>query len=87
MHGAVPFDMTRLFQTAPFVGTRGQDFMLAHIHCSLECKRHFFPIHVIGSWNSLPSAVVELQDHGALKAALKVFLVTSLVTIIHDHMK
>ena len=71
MHGVAPFDSTRLLQLAPVLGTRGHEFKLAHIRCSLECRRRFFPVRVVGPWNSLPSAVAELSDLGAFKAALK----------------
>ena len=56
------------------MGTRDYDYKLAHVRCSLECWRRFFSVRVVSSWNSLPSAVVELSDLGALKAALKDFL-------------
>lgn len=69
-----PFASTRLFQLAPIVGTSGHAFQLAHIHCSLECQHHFFSSHIIISWSSLPSAVVELTDHSDSEAALKLFL-------------
>lgn len=74
MHGVTPFDSSRLFQLAPVVGTRGHDYKLAHVRCSLECRRRFFSVRIVGLWNFLPSAVVELRDLGAFKAALKVFL-------------
>ena len=74
MHGVAPFDPTSLFKFAPDVGTRGHVFKLAHIRCSLGCRRRFFSVRVVDSWNLLPSAVVELRDLGAFKAALKDFL-------------
>ena len=74
VHDIVPFDLSRLFQYAPAVDTRGHDYKLAHVRCSLECRRCLFSVRVVSSWNSLPSAVVELSDLGAFKAALKDFL-------------
>ena len=56
------------------VGTKGHDYKLAHVRCSLECRRRFFSVRVVSSWNSLSSAVVELSDLGAFKALLKDFL-------------
>lgn len=63
-----------LFQYEPAVGTRGHHYKLAHVRCSLECQRRFFSVRVVSSWNSLPSAVVELSNLGAFKAALKDYL-------------
>ena len=71
MHGVAPYQSTRLFQHAPAVGTRAHSLKLAHSHSTLECRRRFFSIRIVGVWNSLPASVVELSNLGPFKAALK----------------
>ena len=50
--------------------TRGHRFKIAHSHCSLECRKRYFALRVVSTWNSLPDEVVGLNSLGGFKAAL-----------------
>ena len=50
--------------------TRGHRFKISHSHCSLECRKRYFALRVVSTWNSLPDEVVGLNSLGGFKAAL-----------------
>ena len=54
--------------------TRGHRYKLAHVCCSLECRKRFFSIRRVVIWNSLSDEVVGLDSLDSFKRALHVFL-------------
>jgi hypothetical protein len=59
-----------IFVMAEQIGTRGHMFKIAHVHTSLECRKRFFSVRCIASWNSLPCAVVSAGSVGSFKSGL-----------------
>ena len=56
-----------LFLMASDIGTRGHRFNLAFTHSSLECRRQFFALRYVYSWNALPDELVSLDSVDAFK--------------------
>ena len=69
-HGKCGVQPADLFVMAPDVGTRGHRFKLAHTHSSLECRRRFFSLRCVASWNALPDGLVSLDSVEAFKRGL-----------------
>ena len=65
--GVAPGD---LFVMAPNVGTRGHRYKLAHVYSSLECRRRFFALRCISTWNALPEELVSAQSVATFKSGL-----------------
>ena len=69
-HGKCGIQPSDLFVMAPDVGTRGHRFKLAFTHSSLECRRRFFAVRCVSSWNALPDELVSLDSVDAFKKGL-----------------
>ena len=72
-----PSDM---FQLSPLSATRGHRFKVLHQFSSIDCRSRFFSNRIISLWNSLPSAVVELESLNSFKSALH----TQLSHVLYD---
>lgn len=62
--------LLNLFAMAPDVGTGSYRFMLAFIHSFLECRRQFFVLRCVYSWNAVPDKLVLLDSVDAFKKGL-----------------
>ena len=73
-HGKCCIEPEDIFVLAPQVQTRGHRFKLAHVPRSLECRRRFFSLRMVSTWNSLPDEVVGLESVDSFKRSIHVFL-------------
>ena len=59
-----------LFQLAPALGTRGHAYKMLRPHVRLECRRRFFSVRVIRTWNSLSEDTVLAESLTQFKCLL-----------------
>ena len=59
-----------IFTFSSVASTRGHRFKVAKPHVSIECRRRFFSVRVIDSWNNLPDRVVSADSIEVFKRGL-----------------
>ena len=78
-HGECSVSPTDIFVFPPVSNlTRGHRFKLGKVRCRLECRRRFFSVRVVNSWNALPDNVVGAASLNQFKSALHNHLGASL---------
>ena len=72
IHGLCDIPFNSLFRFVDHCHlTRGHNKKLETVRASEDCRKHFFSVRIIRTWNSLPSEIVNARSLPLFKSKIK----------------